>query len=97
MVLPFVPGYGYVSALINVGAETITTNDIKLYMSRDYGTNWAGATLTISGTWDASNKLFAGTAIMTNQPVGTNAMIKLTSNSNKVITVLGVAGPCSAE
>lgn len=96
-VLPFLPAYGYASALLNVGVESVTTNNVKLYMSRDYGTNWSEAALTISDTWASSNKLFAGTVALTNQPACSNALIKVTCDSNKTVTVLGVAGPCAAE
>ena len=96
-ILSFMPGGSYPSALLHVGTEVPTTNEVKLFVSRDYGTNWNEAVCTVSETWASSNRLVTGSVSLTNQPACSNTVVKIEITDDMALTVLGLAAPCSPE
>jgi hypothetical protein len=94
--LSFVPSSSFLSATINVGANTIAPSNVVLSASRDGGTSWTDSTLvTLADSWDFSNKLVTATLSLTNQPTGSNLVAKITlTNGCPIVTVKGIAAPC---
>ena len=93
--LSFVPGYSYMSALLNVGTASVGASNIVLSISRD-GTNWTDSTtVMMADSWDVSNKLVSASLAMTNQPALSNVFTKIVvTNGCPIITVKGIAAPC---
>lgn len=93
--LSFVPASTYASSVINVGSETIAASNVVLAASRDGGTTFSTAPVTITDSWDVSNKLVSANISMTNQPVGSNVFPRIyLTNGCPAVTVKGMAFPC---
>jgi hypothetical protein len=96
--LAFVPAYALASIVINVGTSTLATSNLVMSVSRDNGTTWSEGTVTLADSWDTSNRLVTASITLTNQPTGSNVLFKLSiTNSPPLVTVKGMAAPCSPE
>ena len=94
--LTFVPGYALASALVHSGTNTLYPNNCALWVSRDAGTTWSAAPVSLTDTWDISNKLASASITLTNQPEGSNVLVRVgITNSPPLITVRGLCAPCS--
>ena len=90
-IVDFLPTSTWMSILTS--GSGVTTNDVKGYVSPDYGTNWYEASLVPQQSIDLSNTLFQGTATYTNNVSASNLCLKAVVSSNKVVKVLGMFGP----
>jgi hypothetical protein len=90
-VVDFLPTSTWLTILTS--GSSITTNDVRGYVSPDYGTNWYEASLIPQQSIDLSNTLFQGVAFYTNNVSASNLCLKAVVNSNKVVKVLGMFGP----
>jgi hypothetical protein len=94
--LEFVPVGVYLTACIETGTNTVTTNMVHGYVSRDGGSTYNFVMLSPSDTLEASNgtKVFTGSCSVTNQPSGTDLFVKIVAtNGCPSVTVRGVLAP----
>ena len=72
--------------------DSITINtDLKLYVSRDGGTNWGLVTLTDEGDYETGKQIWIGQADVSSQPSGTSVKYKITTHNTKQLRVHGVS------
>ena len=74
----------------DVDAVTINT-DLKIYASRDGGSNWSQITLADEGDYDTGKQIWSGEVDVSGQPSGTSVKYKITTHNTKQLRLHGVS------
>jgi len=66
-----------------------TTGTPVYYLSRDNGTTWATATMTLKGTYSGTKKIYAGTADVSGQTSSSSLRYKITTTAGQDVKIYG--------